>query len=170
MKCESCGKNEAKFHYTKITNGNIEEKHLCEDCASEEYNFEFDFEENFSMNNFFAGLIDGPGKNYSVENGLKCKKCGQTYSEFKNEGKFGCNECYKTFENKIEPLIKGIHGHTKHRGKIPKQASKDVHFKREKDNLKKELEEAVKEERFERAAVLRDELKVLEGETESIGE
>lgn len=158
MKCESCGENEAKFHYTKIFNGNMEEKHLCEECAAKNNEFEFDFENHFSVNKFVIGLIDNSVKSLKMDDGLKCEKCGQTYSEFSSEGKFGCDECYNTFKSKLDPLLKGLHGHNHHKGKIPKHSSRDILLKREKDNLKKELEDAVKEERFEKAAILRDKL------------
>lgn len=168
MKCESCGENEAKFHYTKIYNGKVENKHLCENCASNDY--DFDFENDFSMNKLFSVLIDGPVKNFTHFDELKCEKCGQTYDEFSNGGKFGCGECYATFKNKLDPLIKGIHGHTHHKGKIPKHSSQDIILKREEDNIRIELEDAVKQERFERAAVLRDKLKNISGKLEDIKE
>ena len=33
MLCQVCNKNEATVHYTKIINGEIEELHICEECA-----------------------------------------------------------------------------------------------------------------------------------------
>ena len=170
MKCESCGENEAKFHYTKIFNGKIEQKHLCEDCAANDYDFDFDFDNHFSMNKLFTGLIDSSVENNKEAIGLKCEKCGQTYSEFKGKGKFGCDECYITFKDKLDPLIKGLHGHNHHKGKIPKHSSKHIFLKREKDMLKKDLEDAIKEERFEKAAVLRDKLKGINSKLEEIKE
>lgn len=170
MRCESCGKNEAKFHYTKIFNGTVEEKHLCEGCAANDYDFDFDFENHFSMNKFFTGLIDPSVESNNDKASLKCKKCGQTYKEFKSSGKFGCDECYITFKDKLDPLIKGIHGHNHHKGKIPKHSSDHIFLKREKDNLKKDLETAIKEERFEKAAVLRDKLKGISLKLEEIKE
>ena len=170
MKCESCGINEAKFHYTKILNDNIEEKHLCEKCAAEDYDFDFDFEKHFSVNKFFTGLIDASVDSKNNQLGLKCEKCGQTYSQFKSGGKFGCDECYITFKDKLDPLIKGIHGHNHHKGKIPKHSGDHIFLKREKDNIKIDLETAIKEERFEKAAVLRDKLKGISSQLEEIKE
>ena len=34
MLCQSCGKNEAVFHYKSSINGNVTEQHLCRDCAA----------------------------------------------------------------------------------------------------------------------------------------
>lgn len=35
MKCENCGNEEVNFHFSSNVNGNITEKHLCADCATE---------------------------------------------------------------------------------------------------------------------------------------
>lgn len=163
MFCDSCGKNEAYIHYTKIINGKYKEEHLCEECALKN----FDFDGEFSMNKLFTGLIDGYKDNKEVENELKCDFCGLTYSKFSQDGKFGCNQCYEIFKDKLDPLIKGLHGHNIHRGKIPINSSNRIHLKREEDNLKLELENAVKMEEFERAAEIRDELKKLRSTLES---
>ena len=34
MKCENCGKNEVTFVYQSNVNGHVTEKHLCADCAA----------------------------------------------------------------------------------------------------------------------------------------
>lgn len=167
MLCDSCGKNEANFHYTKIVDGGIEKKHLCEKCASD--NYDFDFDKPFSMNKFFTGLIDSIQETQRDYTEMKCGYCGQTYSEFKRNGKFGCIQCYETFKDKLNPLIRGLHGHNIHRGKIPKGSNERIFLKREEDNLKIQLEKAVKEEEFEKAAIIRDKLRELKIKLDSYG-
>jgi protein arginine kinase activator len=158
MLCESCGENEAYIHYTKIVNGKLEEGHLCEECAFKSY----DFDGGFNMNKLFTGLIDELKDTKSQDREeLKCSFCGLSYSKFRKEGKFGCSKCYETFSDKLEPLIKGLHGYNIHRGKIPANSSARTFLKREEMNLELELENAVKMEEFERAAQIRDELKKL---------
>lgn len=166
MLCESCGKNEAYIHYTKIINGKYEEEHLCEDCALKN----FDLDKGFSMNKLFTGLIDGFKDNKEDRDEIKCEFCGLTYTKFRHEGKFGCSKCYDTFKDKLDPLIKGLHGHNKHMGKIPINSSSRVYLKREEDNLQIELENAIKMEEFERAAQIRDELKKLRSTLDSYKE
>lgn len=159
MLCESCKKNKANLHYTQVIDGKIQEKHLCEECASKKY--KFDFESPFSLDKIFTGLIDNIKEDKKEKEELKCKNCGLTYSEFRREGKFGCSDCYRNFEDNIYPLIKGLHGHNVHRGKIPNNISGDILLIKEEENLKNKLENAVKMENYEEAVVLRDELKVL---------
>lgn len=157
MLCQSCGKNEAYIHYTKVINGKYEEEHLCEECALRNY----DFDKDFSMNKLFTGLIDGFKDSKEDIDERKCDFCGLTYSKFRNDGKFGCNQCYDTFKDKLDSVIKGLHGHNTHRGKIPINSSSRVYLKRVEDNLQIDLENAIKNEEFERAAQIRDQLKKL---------
>lgn len=166
MLCESCGKNEAYIHYTKIINGKYMEEHLCEECALKNY----DFDKDFSMSKLFTGLIDGIKDNKEKINETKCNFCGLSYSKFRNEGKFGCSQCYETFKDKLDPLIKGLHGHNRHRGKIPINSSSRVYLKRVEDNLQIDLENAIKMEEFERAAQIRDQLKKLRSTLDSYKE
>lgn len=41
-----------------------------------------------------------------TSNALKCTNCGMTYDEFVDKGKFGCENCYNVFENRIDPVLK----------------------------------------------------------------
>lgn len=168
MLCDSCGKNEASLHFTKIINGKKEEKHLCDECAAE--NHDFDFDNPFSMNKLFAGLIENIQDSQVFDNDIRCECCGLTYEDFRKEGKFGCSKCYVVFKNKLDPLIKGLHGHNTHRGKIPSSAHGRIFLKREEDDLRIQLENAVKEEEFEKAAIIRDRLKDLKIKLDGYGE
>ncbi len=168
MLCESCGKNQASIHYTKIINGEIKEHHLCADCTS---NFsELDFDTSLFFNKFFTGLIDNIYESEEEYIDIKCSECGLSYERFKVNGKFGCSKCYTTFEDQLDSLIKGLHGHNIHRGKIPKRSNAKIFLRRETEKLRMDLENAVKREEFELAATIRDEIKTLNVELEKQGE
>ena len=98
-----------------------------------------------------------------------------------NNGKFGCAECYDTFSNKLDSILKNLHGTSKHIGRKPKnivkaidtqstqkeekakKTEKKVDEKQEKINkLNKDLQKAIKDERYEDAAKIRDEIKKLQ--------
>lgn len=164
MLCDSCGKNEANFHYTKIINGKVKEEHLCKDCAFE--NYDFDLNKLLSMDKFFTSLMDSKPEKRDNGEELKCENCGLTYSQFKERGEFGCSKCYIAFKDKVEPLIRSLHGHNFHRGKIPKSSDKKIFLKREEEDLKGELQDFIKKEEFEKAAVIRDKLKDIRLELE----
>ena len=158
MLCESCKKRNANLHYTKIINGKVEELHLCETCAIE--NQEFDFDKPFSIHKLFAGLFENIQHAPEEKiNDIKCSNCGLTFSKFQKTGKFGCANCYEDFAEVLQPIIIGIHGHNNHKGKIPKKTSPNIILKKEVEELMLKLEDAVKKEEFEKAAVIRDEIK-----------
>ena len=146
MKCESCNEREAKIHFTSVINGVMEEHHLCEVCAS---GIQKDLHEQFPLHKLFEGIdVD-----------TKCPNCGLSYEKFRSTGKLGCSRCYDAFGKELENVIRGIHGHTKHNGKIPKRGYSMIRHQEDIEYLDKELHEAVKLEEYERAAVLRDEIK-----------
>lgn len=61
MKCQHCGKKEAKVKITRIVNGQAKTEYLCEDCATEARGgngFGFDFSDLFS--DFFGDSFDSP--------------------------------------------------------------------------------------------------------------
>lgn len=166
MLCQSCKKNQATVHYTKIINGKISELHLCEECVK--YNNEFEFDTTFSFHKLLTGLIDSvqnePIKERTQD--IVCSFCGTNYSKFKQTGKFGCPECYDSFKSKLLPLFKGIHGNNEHIGKVPKRGNQSIVRKREITKLRGELEELVSREAFEEAAIVRDKINELEKELE----
>lgn len=157
MLCESCNKNTAKLHYTKIVNGKVEELHLCESCAMEKQELEFD--KSFSIFKLFSNLFENVEEKQVKKSTKICSNCGLAFQDFQTTGKFGCAQCYESFFNEIQPIIKGIQGQGHHRGKVPRNVSPNIALKREVSELNAALEEAVKNEEFEKAAVLRDEIK-----------
>ena len=113
------------------------------------------------FNKFFTGLIDNIDEVNEQKIDIKCPQCGLTYKKFKALGKFGCSQCYKTFGDQIDSLVKGLHGHNTHRGKIPKRSNIKIFLRRETEKLRVDLEDAIKREEFEKAAIIRDEIKTL---------
>ena len=148
MLCESCNKRQAKLHYTSVINGVVEEYHLCEVCAS---GIQKGLVEKFPIHKLFEGLyLD-----------VKCPNCGLSYEKFRATGKLGCSECYDAFEEELKGVIKGIHGHTKHSGKMPKRGITRIKKEITIQELTEQLEEAVNLEEYEKAVYLRDEIKRL---------
>lgn len=176
MLCEKCKKNQATFHYKSNHNGKVTEKHLCSECAKDDGYFEkqkFAAFEPFSLfenspegllGGFFKNMMDLPDERPRINDSV-CKKCGYRFSDFLNEGKLGCSECYTTFASLLEPTIRKIHGNTKHCGNIPEGNASDETLKKRKiDDLKQKLSKAIEEQEYEMAAKYRDEIKELEGE------
>ncbi len=109
------------------------------------------------FSDFFGGFDVYPV--YRTE--AKCKKCGRSYSEFRNSGKFGCSECYNAFKAPVDVTLKQIHSVVEHKGKIPKNAGAGIAKKKHIEDLKTKIAEAVSKEDYETAALLHKELKTL---------
>lgn len=119
-----------------------------------------------------------------------CPVCKSTIKTINQTGKLGCSECYVTFIDELRPLLRKIHGNAVHIGATPfvdgesadvlttdrieisrdrraenvdvtKPAEKELS---ETEKLREEMQAAIAEENFERAAELRDKIKALEGE------
>ena len=93
-----------------------------------------------------------------------CPCCGAAFSDIAETGKVGCSECYKTFYTELLPYLKRIHGGVRHTGKVP--GTKQLVIKEETGSvseLKAKLASLVAAEKYEEAAVVRDEIKKMEG-------
>ena len=170
MLCDNCGKNEANVKYTQIINGVKKEMKLCEKCSKQLGIDDINFNMPIDFSSFLGDLISDYEESsfmpmMSTPKELRCKNCNTTYNEFLNTGKFGCAECYDAFSSKIESVLKRIHGSDKYLGRKSKGKIKQIEKKTEQkedsklDKLEKELKQAIKEERYEDAAKIRDEIK-----------
>ncbi len=151
-KCQRCQKHAATVHLTEILeNQERRETHLCEQCAAQQ---EGPLETMGLLSSAFtpATASGDPG-------GLRCSACGLGYMEFRSRGRLGCPHCYEVFRSSLEPLLEKIHGGTQHVGKAPDESSAvDRSRERRLVELRRELQTAVREERYEEAARLRDRL------------
>lgn len=168
MMCQNCGKNPATTHIKTIVNGKLTEYDLCADCAREKGYTNFFKEMNFDFGNLLGGFIGTPA---AAGRTTRCPKCGASFAEITESGKIGCAECYKVFHDRLLPTIHRIHGTAKHKGKIPGTAALRIVKPAGKiavvqpsplDAKRAELKAAIEAQDFERAAVLRDEIRVAE--------
>ncbi len=165
MMCQKCGQKEATVHLTRIVNGEKTELYLCEDCAEEMGHISITSGDPFSFNNLLAGILKPEIGGTSLTTGKEkysCDRCGMTYEEFSKKGVFGCPDCYDKFADRLEPLIKRIHGSSRHVGKIPERQAGDLKIRKNIAQLRDKMQEAVEKEEFEKAAELRDEIHSLE--------
>ncbi len=161
MMCEKCGKNLATTHIKTVINGAVNEKNLCAFCAAKEGYSSFG---GHSLSNMLAQMLYDAGTEKNLANG-RCKCCGASFSDIAESGKVGCSECYETFKEELLPTLNRLHGKVKHVGRAPSfNKGEEDSLDKRISKLKDELSAAVKSEEFEKAAQLRDEIKLLEKE------
>jgi protein arginine kinase activator len=161
--CQICGKNPATVHYTEIHDNKMSEIHVCPHCAEEKGINAPQAKQKFDLADVIASMVDTMTNTDEERVGrVQCPRCGLLYSAFKETGRLGCADCYAAFQFQLRPLLRRIHGDTRHRGKSPSHDGESVSKSRQMQRLYDELHRAVEREEFERAAEVRDEIKRLE--------
>jgi protein arginine kinase activator len=157
MVCQICNKNPATVHFTEIQDNRSSELHVCQTCAQEKGLAPPSGLQKFSFSQLLAGMVDEMATGEEEKVGpVQCPRCGLHYTSFKETGRLGCPACYATFQAKLRPLLRRIHGSTRHTGKHPATESESVARTRQVQRLQDELQRAIDKEDFERAAELRD--------------
>jgi protein arginine kinase activator len=159
MKCQYCEKP-ATFHITELTEpSGPQVMHLCEEHARG-----FLQKEASSPTASIAGALAkqlnlGQTKAELEELDQKeCPVCGISFFEFRNTGRLGCPFDYTHFAEDLMPLLTNIHDSVEHKGKRPKRAAASVDSQAQMIQLRRDMEEAVDREDYERASEIRDEL------------
>jgi protein arginine kinase activator len=166
MLCCICKEREATVHLTQIAGDKMQKVDLCEECAKTKG---VNDPTGFSL----ADLLLGLGASQEIEQAaggveLKCPRCGFTQADFKKAGRLGCPDCYKTFAEGLESLLKSMHKGTRHVGKVPESLRQTRDLSDRLSALQKKLNKAIEEENFEQAAQLRDQIKQMSAQLGSI--
>ncbi len=163
MLCDECKEKTATVHLTQVFNGQKIESHLCGECAYQKSGLLFDSGNKFSIPNFLGGMFTATYNKEALPGSrITCPKCGMSIMDIKRLGKLGCSECYRTYEQEMDASLRRIHGNSKHLGKIPLRGGEKVKIKRQIEELKGQIQEAVREEKYEQAAQIRDKVIQLE--------
>ena len=159
--CDICQKNKATIHVQQVMGNKEIDLHICDDCAFENGISREDDKIEVSLTGLFAGIMDVQGDLHRKINTV-CPVCGLTIKQFHKDNRPGCPDCFKTFAKEIGAFYEeqGI-GET-FKGRLPKklQIFRTLYEKRQR--LHEDLETAVVNEDYERAAELRDRLRNLD--------
>jgi protein arginine kinase activator len=162
--CDICGKKEATLVVRQLDKeGKATDLNVCAECAKKRGLTGVEECEPDS------GAVIAELKSRLEESDRKviCPRCGMSFAEFKRAGRLGCADCYQAFTEKLKPIIRRLHGAVQHIGKTANQGRKRAQERLEIQRLRAELEKAIKQEDYEKAAALRDRLKRREDETDS---
>jgi protein arginine kinase activator len=159
--CSVCKEKPATVFLTNISSDDKAQKlDLCDECAKAK---------GLDSNLAFFPFADtklGLGASQEIETAsggveTRCPRCGFTQADFKKSGRLGCAQCYLTFSEGLGGLLKTMHKGTRHVGKAPEVLRESRDMAERVKTLKKKLERAIEEEKFELAAELRDQISEL---------
>jgi protein arginine kinase activator len=144
MQCEKCGNNPAVIHLTQIVDNEMTTRHLCDTCAAEMGLDAGEGPETAPLTDFLAQMGKGLPVGLTAGGGA-CEFCGLTMNDFKPH---------------LRGLLRKPHGGTQHMGKVylppdPRETDRTARVA----SLRRSLARAVESEDFERAAVLRDQIR-----------
>ena len=176
MLCQQCQKSNATVHIDEVQNflgpgesGNqVEQHHLCETCA-QEMELPGGEVQHKPIDEVWKLLQMSAlkSKKHAPKSVRKCPSCGTTEDSLRRKGRLGCSECYEVFSDYLEGLLERMHGASTHSGRVPGHCPEANQRKRRIEEAESELTRAVKEEDFERAAELRDEVQRLTEERDA---
>ncbi len=145
MKCEICGKNDATHQVVQFIAGRRKVINVCDECFLK-----------VGIDEQLASADEGVKK---VEvTSFKCPGCGMTLNEFIESRFLGCEQCYEAFGQFIDVLVQRFQSESKPESKGEEQKSPEEVLVK----LKLQLKRAVDDERYEEAARIRDQIKLLE--------
>lgn len=168
MLCQICKESAATIHLTEISHGQRSETHLCQQCAQQQG---LGSQAQIPLNELLSNLLaaakaasDSAGKPSCLFNSDKaCPVCGMTLQRFSDTSLLGCLQDYEYFQQELTPLIERTHlGHLQHCGKVPSHAGQQQKNDVALLNLRRQLEQVVKNEDYEAAAKLRDQIRQLQ--------
>lgn len=157
MKCEHCGNQEATFYYKSNINGCVTEQHLCSDCAKE-MGYVNDLEKSFA--HFSAGMFGGMDDLFAPMPAL----VGSFFEPFEamNDRFARLFPAPGAVQSEQAVVHSAVESSASGNDLVSDETHKQLDRERRINALRCEMQQAIQTENFERAAVLRDELRGLE--------
>ncbi len=158
-KCQQCGQRPATIQFTDLSTGHPVKRHLCEGCYDEQ-----EGTPPISESKILAKLIGAVAPELQKLVTRQCPQCGINYLEFRHSLQLGCARDYEVFGSALDDLLQRMQGANRHVGRGPAGAAQRNARRPRLAALKRQMDEAVSNEDYERAAIVRDDIKKLERE------
>ncbi len=165
--CDICHEHPASVQFVEQRGDQVRQLSLCSQCAQKQGINTQGGQVTLNLPALLAQMAagaagaGGPGR-LAVAHDVACPSCGMTAEQFREGGRLGCARCYEAFEPMIASIVRRVQAGSAHRGLAPQRlgaAPAD-----DLAELREKLKRAVKEERYEEAAKLRDQIRELEKE------
>ncbi len=162
-KCDECNMAPANIHLTQIVQDEMSVLHLCEDCAKKKgISIVIQDEQQDTLAQVPSKPVEKTVEEKKSDDQevpqITCPSCFMTFAEFKKQGWLGCTACYRSFEKEIGELLVQVHGSAQHKGKVYDKSCDKVAVSEDMHVLRSELAHAIKSEKFELAALIRDKI------------
>ena len=164
MLCDSCKERDSVITLTRSDAEGVTELHLCEKCAAEKGVDSPGAVAKTPLGSFLAAMgKELPEQSPTPRSTDTCATCGASLQDFRESGRLGCPDCYRSFEVPLRDLLRRLHGSTHHLGeRYAERGNGTVNGRERVAELREQLRLAVESENFELAAELRDRLRVME--------
>ena len=162
MLCQDCHKNLATVRYAEVVDGNVTERHLCQECLARHQEAD---DRGFRLSGPPPSLKNTPDVRLirNKEAFLRtCPVCSTRFFDVCRTGVVGCPVCYETFSEQLESLLGGQQPLPRHRGKTPRVDDARARLRGDLQTKRALLRRSLDTENYEEAAILRDEIKGLE--------
>ena len=169
MNCKICHKNEPKYFFRSLIANEAVDTFICEECfrkATQGGEALGVIGEDIIVNNEGTDNLRPTTQNVME---LKCSHCETNLGEISKTGRFGCERCYDIFSDLI--AIADAQIDTKEKSlkeDLGDKADESVEFGKIKA-LENKMQSAIKNEDYESAAKIRDEIKKLKEEVSENG-
>jgi protein arginine kinase activator len=144
--------------YTQVIEGKLRKFVLCEACAQKKGITNVD---DLLMGEDLLGNSAPQTKIQDLVAELNqddCSSCGFSLDDFSKVGRLGCPDCYDVFSREIAERLPSMHKGGIHKGYLPEGVAMKQALKSELACLAEKLASAIEDERFEEAAMLRDQI------------
>ena len=144
--------------YTQVIEGKLRKFVLCEACAQKKGITNVD---DLLMGEDLLGNSAPQTKIQDLVAELNqddCSSCGFSLDDFRKVGRLGCPDCYDVFSREIAERLPSMHKGGIHKGYLPEGVAMKQALKSELACLAEKLASAIEDERFEEAAMLRDQI------------
>lgn len=162
MICDLCKKREAVIFIEQSSKTFRRKICLCRECAAARGVVSAPvIPDNTVMASLFEE-VDRLNRILDTDALRLCPVCGKSLADIKKTGHAGCPECYSVFSGEIRESMRrhGIAG--TYSGSMPRRLAGFRNALTDRADLQAKLEESVRREDYEKAAVYRDYLRALE--------
>ena len=173
MQCEICQESPASVYVTDLSYdpevpvgelGEIQTRSMCSSCAAE---LNLPHAQSPGQNKaVLFKLLQKTARRSQKAAGPACPTCQMSLQEFRAQGRLGCADCYGAFRAHLDPLLLRMHQASRHVGRGPGVAPAELDLTANITRLRERMDLAIREEAYEDAARLRDELTKLEARLE----